>query len=102
MYSIVQTWVELHTTISSGQVKNPQAEAQMLTRVEDLAATLKADFQKNEKLISELKILPKLDVQTIQKEHRDAVLDYKWMVREMLVWGEELDRKIDSLLPDRP
>lgn len=27
MYSIVQTWVELHTTISSGQVKNPQAEA---------------------------------------------------------------------------
>jgi hypothetical protein len=49
-----------------------------------------------------MEILPNIDPENIQKDHRDAVLDYKWMVREVLVWGEELDRKIDTILPDQP
>jgi hypothetical protein len=43
-----------------------------------------------------------IDEKEVMEEHKDAVLGYRWAVNETVVWKEELARKIDNLLPNRP
>jgi hypothetical protein len=43
-----------------------------------------------------------LDEKEVMDEHANAVLEYRWAVNETVVWKEEIARKIDNLLPNRP
>jgi hypothetical protein len=44
MYNIVKSWTELQITISSGQPKTPNAEAEICSKVQEISHTLKAEF----------------------------------------------------------
>jgi hypothetical protein len=49
---------------------------------------LRENFEKNDKLISELKIHEEVNEADILEEHRNSVLDYNWVVNETSVWRE--------------
>lgn len=67
-----------------------------------LARQLRESFERNDKKISELVVHENIDEKEVMEEHGDAVLEYRWAVNETVVWKEEIARKIDNLLPNRP
>jgi hypothetical protein len=67
-----------------------------------VARQLKEAFERNDKNISELLVHETIDEKEVMEEHSNAVLEYRWAVNETVVWKEEIARKIDNLLPNRP
>ena len=67
-----------------------------------IARQLRESFEKNDRNIDALEIHEDIDEKEVMEEHKDAVLGYRWAVNETVVWKEELARKIDNLLPNRP
>lgn len=67
-----------------------------------IARQLREAFERNDRNIDALEIHEPIDEKEVMEEHKDAVLGYRWAVNETVVWKEELARKIDNLLPNRP
>jgi len=67
-----------------------------------IARQLREAFERNDRNIDALEIHDAIDEKEVMEEHKDAVLGYRWAVNETVVWKEELARKIDNLLPNRP
>jgi hypothetical protein len=87
---------------ASGEGKREEPTEEVKGSVVNIARQLRDAFERNDRNISALGVHQPIDEKEVVDQHKDAVLGYRWAVNEAVVWKEEIARKIDNLLPNRP